>query len=230
VAAQQGKKQEYRVQEPGWVVAGQPTTVKLYGQDLNPKAIQFQAPGVSARILKVEDFAGKTDAQRKWGNRVAEVELTISADSRPGNYPFTLSGEGVQPETGRLCVDIPAPEVKEAEPNNELRKPQPLPPGSVTVLGKLDNEGCDVFRFEGKAGETWRIEVFAGRLNRETKLEPILRLRDPRLAPVRAAVDQGQDCYIEHKLAADGPHLIELFDADNRSGGDFNYRLAVRRL
>jgi hypothetical protein len=100
----------------------------------------------------------------------------------------------------------------------------------VTVLGKLDNEGCDVYRFDGKAGETWRIEVFAGRLNRETKLEPILRLRDPRLAPVRAAVDQGQDCYIEHKLAADGAHLIELFDADNRSGGDFNYRLAVRRL
>lgn len=229
-AAQQGKKQEYRVQNPGWVTAGQSTTVKLYGQDLNPKEIRFQDAGIAARILKVEDFAGKTDAQRKWGNRVAEVELMVAAGSRPGDYPFTLSGEGVQPEVGRLCVDAPAPELNEAEPNNELRKPQLLPAGSVTVLGKLDNEASDVFRFEGKAGETWRIEVFAGRLNRETKLEPILRLRDSRLAPVRAAVDQGHDCHIEHKLTLDGPHLIELFDADNRSGGDFNYRLAIRRL
>jgi len=230
VAAQQGKKQEFRAQEPGWVMAGQSTSVKLYGQDLNPKDIRFQDPSITAKIVKVEDFAGKTDTQRKWGNRVAEVELFISTGARPGSYPFTLSGEGVQPEVGRLCVDVPAPELSEAEPNHDLRKPQLLPAGSVTVLGKLDNEGADVFRFDGKAGETWRIEVFARRLNRETKLEAILRLRDPRLAPIRAAVDQGQDCAIEQKLTADGPHLIELFDADNRSGGDYNYRLAVRRL
>jgi hypothetical protein len=231
VAAQQGKKQEFRIQEPGWVtVAPTTTTVKLYGQDLNPGEIQFQKPGITGRILKVEDFAGKTDTQRKWGNRLVEVELAFSAGVMPGEHSFTLTGPGVQPEIGRLTVDLPAPEVKETEPNHDLRTPQVLPPGSVTVLGMLDNEGADVLRFDARAGETWRIEVFARRLNRETKLEPILRLRDPRLAPVKVAVDQGNDCFIEYRARLDGPHLVELFDADNRSGGDYNYRLALRKL
>lgn len=228
--AQQEKKQDFRIHEPGWVMVGQPVVVKLYGQDLNPSAIRFEHPGITGKVLKVEAFEGKSDRQKKWGNRVAEVEITVPSGAKPGSYPFTLTGEGVRETVGTLCVDVAAPELKEAEPNHDLRKPQPLPAGSVTVLGKLDNEGTDVFRFEGKAGETWRVEVFANRLNRETKLEPIIRLRDPRMAPVRAAVDQGNDCHIEYRLPMDGPYVIELFDADNRSGGDFNYRLAVRRL
>lgn len=229
-AAQQGKKQEYRMQEPGWVMAGQTTVVKLYGQDLTPNAIRFERPGVTGKVLKAEPFSGKSDWQRSWGNRVVEVEVTAAADAKPGLQRFTLTGEGMEPTTGTLLVDVPAPEVKEAEPNNDLRKPQVLPEGPVTVTGKLDGDGADVFRFTGKAGETWRIEVFARRLNREVKFEPILRLRDPRLAPIRGAVDQGNDCALEYTLRQDGAYLVELFDADNRSGGDYNYRLTFRKL
>jgi hypothetical protein len=226
---EQGKQQSFRLHEPGWVLAGMPTVVKLYGQDLNPSEIRFEQPGIRAKILKVGAFSGQTDVQKRWGNTVVEAEVSIPASSRPGNYRFTLVGEGVQDASGALCVDTPAPEIPEVEPNNDLRKPQVLPPGPVTVIGKLDNEGADVFRFDGKAGETWRVEVYAHRLNRETRFEPILRLRDPRMAPVRAAVHQGNDCHIEYHLPMDGPYLVELFDADNRSGGDFNYRLALRR-
>lgn len=229
-AAQQGKKQEYRIQEPGWVMAGQTAVVKLYGQDLTPNTIRFESPGLTGKVLKAEQFSGKSDWQRSWGNRVVEVEITAAADAKPGLQRFTLTGEGMEPTPGALLLDIPAPEVKETEPNNDLRKPQALPDGPVTVTGKLDGDGADVFRFNGKAGETWRIEVFARRLNREVKFEPILRLRDPRLAPVRGAVDQGNDCALEYKLQQDGSYLVELFDADNRSGGDYNYRLTLRKL
>lgn len=231
VSAQQtGKPQEFRGQEPGWVTTGAPVTVRLYGQDLDPKEIQFEQPGLTGKVLKVEPFTPKNDMQKRWGNRMAEVEVTFAEGVKPGSYRFTLTGEGVQAGTGELCVDVPAPEIKEAGPNHELRKPQVLPAGSVTVMGKLDGDAGDVFRFDGKAGETWRIEVFARRLNPDTKLEAIIRLRNPRLAPVRAVVDQGNDCALEYKLPADGPYLIELFDADNRSDGNFNYRLAVRKL
>lgn len=226
----QGKKQEYRVQEPGWVMTGQTARVKLYGQDLTPNAIRFENAGVTGKVLKSEAFSGKSDWQRSWGNRVVEVEVTSAADVKPGLQRFTLTGEGMDPTPGAVLLDIAAPEVKETEPNNDLRKPQVLPDGPVTVMGKLDGDGADVFRFHGKAGETWRIEVFARRLNREVKFEPLLRLRDPRLAPIRAGVDQGNDCAMELKLPIDGPYLVELFDADNRSGGDYNYRLTFRRL
>lgn len=226
----QGKKQEYRLQEPGWVMAGQTTVVKLYGQDLTPNAIRFENAGITGKVLKAEAFSGKSDWQRSWGNRVVEVEVVSTADVKPGLQRFTLTGEGMEPTPGSVLLDVAAPEVKETEPNNDLRKPQVLPDGPVTVTGKLDGDGADVFRFNGKAGETWRVEVFARRLNREVKFEPLLRLRDPRLAPIRAGVDQGNDCAIELKLPADGPYLVELFDADNRSGGDYNYRLTFRRL
>jgi len=229
-AGAQVKKQEYRIQEPGWLMAGQTAVVKLYGQDLTPNAIRFESPGITGKVLKAEPFSGKSDWQRSWGNRVVEVEVTSSADVKPGLQRFTLTGEGMEPTTGSILLDIVAPEVKEAEPNNDLRKPQVLPDGPVTVMGKLDGDGADVFRFNGKAGETWRVEVFARRLNREVKFEPLLRLRDPRLAPIRAGVDQGNDCAIEVKLPTDGPYLIELFDADNRSAGDYNYRLTFRKL
>jgi hypothetical protein len=228
--AQQSKPQDFRLHEPGWIIAGKPVVVKLIGQDLNPSTITFQHPGITAKVLSVQPFEGKTEVQRRWGNRMAEVEISTTPDTKPGSYRFTLSGDGVQSVTGRLTVDVSAPEMTEVEPNNELRKPMVLPAGSVTVLGKLDNEGADVFQFTGKAGETWRVEAFTTRLNRETKLEAVLRLRDPRLSPVRAAVDSGNDCALEYRLPADGPYLVELFDGDNRAAGDYNYRLALRRL
>jgi hypothetical protein len=97
------------------------------------------------------------------------------------------------------------------------------------VLGKLE-DGIDVFRFEGKAGETWRFEVFARRLKADTRLEACLRLREPGRSPVRAAVDQGADCAIQYTLPASGLYTVEIFDGDNKTGADMTYRLAVRKL
>jgi hypothetical protein len=228
--AQGDKKGEVRATTPFWVMAGKTTPVQIWGQDLAGKEIRFENPSLTGKILKTGPAMPKNDDEKRRGNTVVEAEVTVAAGIKPGLHPFKLVGESGQTAAGRLLVDIEAPEMEEKEPNDTLRKPQALPPGSVTVTGKLDNEGVDVFRIDGKAGETWRLEVFARRLNPMTKLEAVLRLRDPRLAPVRAAVDQGQDCAIEIKLPIDGPYLLELFDGDNKSGADQVYRLAVRRL
>jgi hypothetical protein len=229
--AQRGKpKDAVRATEPAWVVAGKSVPVKIYGQDLAASEIRFEAAGVQAKVLKVEPYAGKTDDEKKRGNSVVEAEVTAPATVRPGPYPFKLIGAGGAEVDGKLYLDVDAPEISETEPNNELRKPQVLPAGSVTVNGKLDNEGTDVFRIDGKAGETWRFELFVHRMKPTATLEAVMRLRDPRMAPVRAAVDYGNDCFIEQKLPADGPYLLELFDGDNRAQADFAYRLAVRKL
>ena len=226
----EGKKQEFRTTDPPWVTNGQTTLVRIYGEDLAPTEIRFADAGLIGKVLKTEPWTPKKDEDKSRGNTVVEAEITLPAGLSPRPYRFKLVGEGCQPAEGQIFVDVAAPEITETEPNDSLRKPQPLPPGSVTVTGKLDNEGVDVFRIDGKAGETWRFEVFARRLNRSTKLEPVLRLRDPRMAPVRAAVDHGEDCFVEYRLPVDGPYLLELFDGDNKSGADQAYRLAVRKL
>jgi hypothetical protein len=227
----QGKKRtEFRAVSPPWVMVGKPAVVLLSGQDLAPNEIRFEQPGLTGKVLKSGPSMPKTDEERKQGNTTVEVEVTPAADLKPGRYRFTLLQEGAEPTPGALVVDVPAPEMSESEPNNELRKPQVLPAGNITVNGKLDNEGVDVFRIEGKAGETWRFELFARRVNPATKLEGVLRLRDPRMAPVRLAVDQGSDCAIEYRLPADGPSVLEVFDGDNKAAGDLVYRLHVRRI
>jgi len=227
--AQLDKRGEFRASAPLWVMAGQTVTVTLKGQDLAATDIQFDEPGITARVLKSAPLMPKNDEERRQGNTSVEVEVTAAAGVKPGSYKFKLVREGAAAVEGRLLIDVAAPEMPEMEPNDTLRKPQALPAGPVTVTGKLDNEGVDVFRIDGKAGETWRFEVFARRLNAATKLEAVLRLRDPRMASVRAAVDQGQDCAIEYTLPTDGPYLIELFDGDNKAGGDQAYRLTIRK-
>lgn len=223
-AQQGGKRQEVLGTDPLWVMAGKPAVVRILGNDLAPTEIRFADPGLTGKILKTEP-----NADKKRGSVAVEVEVNPSADLKPHRYRFTLAGPTVQPGAGQLLVDVPAPELEEKEPNNDFRKPQLLS-GPCTVTGRLDNEGVDVFRIDGKAGETWRFEVFARRIKPDNPLEAVLRLRDPRLAPVRAAVDQGADCAIEYRLPLDGPYLLELFDGDNRASAAQAYKLFVRRF
>jgi hypothetical protein len=229
-AGAQGRRQEVRSTDPPWILAGKTTTVRLFGQDLKTGQITFSDPSVQAKVLKAEPYTGASDAEKRRGNTAVEAEITAPQGLRPGAYRFKLVQEGGAEAEGKLSIDLDAPEVQETEPNNSLSKPQALPGGSVTVLGKLDNEGADVFRIEGKAGETWRFEAWARRLKPGNTLEPVLRLRDPRMAPVRTAVDQGDDCFIEYRLPVDGPYVVELFDGENKTGGELVYRLAIRKL
>jgi hypothetical protein len=222
-ALAQAKKGEVRALEPPWVMVGATQVLKVYGNDLPAAEVRFEDPAVQARVLKFE-----TPGDRRRGNTVVEIEVTSSGPIRPRPQRFTLAGSDGATAEGQVLFDIPAPELKEQEPNNDLRRPQPLP-GPVTVTGNLDGEGADVFRFEGKAGESWRIEVFAKRLKADNRLEAVLRLRDPALAAARTAVNHGRDCAIEYRLPRDGPYLLELFDGESQTGADLTYRLTFRR-
>jgi hypothetical protein len=218
-------KPEWRMTEPMAVVRGQSAMIRVLGQDLAPREIRFDRAGIKARIIKTEALSPKSDEEKAHGNTAVEVEVTPLADMAPGCYSFKLVHDGKESPTGRLYIDVALPEVEEAEPNDSLRQPQVLPAGSLVVRGKLDKEGVDVFQIQGKEGETWRFEVVAHRVG--SPFEPVLRLRDSHLTPLRVAVDEGDDCVLEYRPPADGPYLLELFDGDNRSRGDFVYRLRI---
>lgn len=218
-------KPEWRTTRPLALPRGQSSVLRIMGKDLKPKEVRFEAAGVTAKIVKIATLAGKTDEEKAQGNTVVEVELTVPPDLAPGSYEFKLVHDGSDSPTGRIFIDEPMPEIEEKESNDTHRAPQALPAGSVAILGRLDKDGVDVFRIEGKAGESWRFEVIARRAGAD--FEPVLRLRDPRLTPIRAAIDQGEDCAIDVKLPTDGPYLLELFDGDNRSNASYFYRLRV---
>lgn len=221
-------KPEIKSLQPYWVPNGKPVTFRIMGQNLAPKGIEFTEKKIAAKIVKTETLEPKTDEEKAKGNTVVEIEITTPADLKPESYAFKLPHDGETQPEGRIYIDETYPQMEESEPNDTLKKPQTLPDGSVAVTGKLDNEGVDVYRIDGKAGETWRLEILAKRA--ESQLDPILRLRDPRLVSVKVAVDNhGNDSAIEYRLPADGPYLLEVFDADNRTNKEYFYRLMVRR-
>lgn len=221
---------DIRATAPAWVLAGRTSVVTVFGPDLKSETLRFEAPGFTGKIVKVGPATHKNDEEKKRGNTAVDLEIAVPAEVKPGYCEFTLLGKDNQVASGRIFVDVDAPEIPEKEPNDSLYNPQPLPSGNITITGKLDKEAVDVFRIEGKKGETWRFELFARRLNPANKLEAVLRLRDGRRAPRKAAVDQGADCFVQYTVPEDGAYTLEVFDGDNRSGGDFNYRLAIRRL
>ena len=222
-------KPEIKSVQPYWLPKGKTATFRVIGQDLAPKGIQFANGKIAAKILKVEKLEPKTDEEKAKGNTALEIEVTAPEGLKADSYAFKLPhGGGVETPEGRIYFDEALPEVEEKEPNNTLKKPQPLPPASVAVTGKLDNEGVDVFQITGKAGETVHIEILANRAG--AGWEPVLRLRDPRRVSVKVAVDEGSDCAMDYKLPKGGPYTLEVFDGDNRTDGKFFYRLTVKRV
>lgn len=229
VAQRRQRKGELRDVQPPWVSPGKTATIQLFGQDVAGTEIEFTDSAIKGRVLKSAPYTGKTDEEKQRGNTEIDVEVTLPAELKPGAYPFKLTSDSSM-ATGTMSVDVEAPTVKETEPNDSLYKPQVLPTGNVNVEGVLKNEGVDVFQIQGKPGETWRFEVWCQRMKAGAKLDPVIRLRDAHHTPLQLAVSRGRDCAIQYTLPADGAYLIELFDAENRSQDDFNYRLAVRRL
>ena len=110
------------------------------------------------------------------------------------------------------------PECLEQEPNNSIATAQPvtLP---IIVNGRIDQPGdWDVFRFEGRAGDTVVAEVYARRL--DSPLDSVLKLTDAagkQLAFNDDHEDKGAgldthyaDSYLTATLPADGAYYIHI--------------------
>ncbi len=221
---------DVRAQRPAWAMAGATTAVRWIGQDLQCTQIRSSRSEIMVGSPSVSPFQGTNDQERRWGNTQIEAIVTVAAGTRAGQYDLEFVRAKGEPVSATILVDETAPVIAEVEPNNSLLQPQVLPAGSVTVTGKLDGEGADVFRFSGRAGERWRIEFFSRRLTPPSPAEICMRLRGTLRQPLRLAVDQGRDGAIELLLPDDGNYLVELFDGDNRAQPDYVYRLHLRSL
>ena len=187
-------------------------------------------------VTSIFPLGGSTGAQTTVelkGWNLPETALT-QTNGEPG--VCTLAARKEDGIINRLPFAVDnLPECLESEPNNTIAGAQPvtLP---IIVNGRIDQPGnWDVFRFDGRAGETVVVEVCARRL--DSPLDSVLKLTDAdgkQVAFNDDYEDKGAglnthyaDSYLMATLPADGPCYVHLGDTQRQGGPEYAYRLRI---
>ncbi len=186
----------------------------------------FPLGGRAGTPVKVE--------MKGWNLDTARLVLP-GADAEPGGYLIAAGSKGGLVSNRVPFVLDTLPECFEKEPNNDPPHAQAvkLP---VIVNGRINRpDDWDVFRFEGRAGDTIVAEVAARRL--DSPLDSVLKLTDAAgklLAfnddhedPEAGVNTHDADSYLMAKLPADGTYYVHLGDTARHGGEEYAYRLRI---
>jgi len=177
---------------------------------------------------------GKTAVELAGWNLPTRSLTLDNTGQEPGIHPISVGQDWTISDPVLFAVDT-LPECLERESNNspETAQPVTLP---VIVNGRIDQPGdCDVFRFEGRAGEQIVAEVTARRL--DSPLDSVLKLTDAagkQLAFNDDYEDKGSGLETHHAdscltamLPADGIYFVHISDAQQQGGAAYAYRLRI---
>lgn len=175
-----------------------------------------------------------TTVQMKGWNLPADELKLDTKDKESGIVPVSLRKDELVSNCMPFAVDT-LPERLEKEGNNEQAGAQKvkLP---VIVNGRIDKPGdCDVFGFEGHAGDEIVAEVYARRLN--SPLDSMLKLTDAnghKLMFNDDHEDKGAgltthhaDSLLSTTLPANGTYYLHLGDTQTKGGEAYGYRLRI---
>jgi len=180
--------------------------------------------------------AGTTASIRARGWNLASSELPPPpTNAAPGVQLLSARKQGLVSNPAPFALDA-LPDRTEREPNHPLSRAQPLTLPLI-VNGRMDQPGdWDLFRFNGRAGQTIAAEVFARRL--DSPLDSVLKLTDPAgrlLAWNDDREDLGAganthhaDSFLLAKLPANGTYCVHLGDTARNAGPEYAYRLCLR--
>jgi hypothetical protein len=157
-----------------------------------------------------------------------------AAHAEPGTHFLTVRHKELVSNRVPFAIDT-LPECLEKEPNDTLKRAQPvdLP---IIINGRMDHPNdWDVFKVRGRAGQTIVAEVYARRL--DSPLDSVLKLTDAKghlLAWNDDHEDPGSgvnthhaDSYLLAKLPAAGIYYIHLGDTARNRGEEYTYRLRL---
>jgi len=211
---------------------GAAAKVTLRGLHLDQAGeVKFAEPLPGAQVAVLS--RGKADIPKEtdpsvYGDTRVELEIRLPADfaaDRVGLVAVHPKGEAVY----ELRVLPKDRLVTEKEPNGGFSTAQAVEAGQ-TIQGAIGQAmDVDVFKFAGKKGETWIVEVEAQR--RGSVLDPILTLFDSAGHILATADDTeaSRDPSLKVTLPKDGTYLISVIDAHNAGGATHPYLLSVRR-
>jgi hypothetical protein len=160
-------------------------------------------------------------------------QQTVSFDS-PGIHKLTIRGAGFVSNEVPFVVDT-LPSVMKIEGHNSEQNAQVVT-NSVIINGRIENsEDVDMFRVDGKAGETLVVEVMARRLG--SPLDSFVTVTDGQgklIALNDDCMDVGDgvntdhaDSYLSVRLPASGVYFIHISDRARKGGPEYAYRLRI---
>jgi len=209
---------------PYSVRPGETVAVTLHGKDLlNPGKIWTSFESTTDWILPP---AGRDGSPPKPDGRSVSARLAVSANAPLGVGFLRLpTATGFSGPLLFLVDDLPV--VVKSRGNAALEKAQALELATA-VEGASDTGGSDFYRLTPRKGETFSVEVYAGRLG--SKMDPLLRLLDANGKEIARADDsQGLagDCRFRYTATGDGPVFLEIRDASFAGGAERFYHMRV---
>ena len=118
------------------------------------------------------------------------------------------------------------PSIAEVEPNTQLETAQEVTMGN-TLVGVIENEDVDYFKFTAKKGERISAELEGIRLG-TINMDPYLAVLDSKRFELKTCDDSSllmQDPFISVIAPEDGTYYLEVRDASYVGNGGYNYRV-----
>lgn len=195
------------------VAAGRTATVTVKGENLSPVEVDARG-GLTATLVAA---------------RPGEVVVRVVAGAAVGQGSVgLLHAGGVRLEVPLAITAAVENEVAFQTPCESFPHALPLPGPSAAVNGAVVHDPSVLLRVDVRAGEVWEVALVAGRVG--SPLDALVRLRDPRRVPMAVAGGNARkDRALALRAAIDGPHYIEVGDAEGRTGANFRFRLTVAR-
>ncbi|MFO0951363.1 MAG: c-type cytochrome domain-containing protein [Isosphaeraceae bacterium] len=142
-----------------------------------------------------------------------EASVNVDAKAAPGSLvEIPVHGSGSAPVAGnRSLVVAEGPQGVEAEPNDDPARASSVatPGGASGRIGTIGD--VDHFRFHGRKGERWVVEVFGRRLG--IPIDPVLEILDASGRPIPRAVlrpvAQTEVAFRDHNASSSGIRLTQ---------------------
>jgi hypothetical protein len=184
-------------------------------------------------IFPLGGRAGASATVEVKGWNLPQSRLAVSVQGE-NMMPVGIQTEKMSSNCLPFAVDT-LPETLEKEPNSERKQAQRVSLPQI-INGRLDRPGdADVYRIEGKAGESLVAEVYARRLN--SPLDSRLELTDAQGRPLASnddSEDRGAgllthqaDSRLQVTLPASGTYYLTLRDTQRKGGEEYAYRLRI---
>lgn len=183
-----------------------------------PKAV-YPAGGKAGEPLKVR-WIGDPSGD-------FESEITIPESATETFAAFAQNDQGIAASPNVMRVND-LQNFLEAEPNDELKAPNPTAAAPLAINGIIEKPGdIDYFKFSAKKGEQFDIRVYA-RTPIRSPLDSVLRVRDINGKSLGSNDDSGgPDSYFKLSVPADGEYLVSVNDHLKAGGPTYVYRIEI---
>ena len=219
------KKPEFKGSTLLVVPAGQKTAIAVYGENLDTKTVTADKPAMKASLLEAK---ANDTSKDQLGSRKVTLEIETAADCKRGDYELTLANADGKSVKIPVVVIENAAAVPVKKPCGDYAQAMPLTGASVAVVGTVEANAPQVFRFEAKAGEQVAVTLFTRHLG--YGLDAVLRLRDNHHTSLALSAGMAKrDRRIDFHAPADGVYYLELTEAEGHGGETFGYRLILTR-